>query len=267
MTEYRFEFKYVVDETVAKKAESLIRTYGLPPDPINPAGEYHVTSLYFDNFHLKDYYNKSGGFLRRKKIRGRVYEKDFNSSIKSVWLEAKERHDAETKKTRVQLSFEEWRELLVSGPEKFLRIHSGEDERKGNGSLQYILGAMIVIGRVPKVFVRYARRPYQGLYNNSKVRVTFDREMEARGVTSGDEFFDPNHYTQTDMGVYSKKDSWYAPRWFQFEPQRVIMEIKFASVMPPWFGEVVRFLEIERTSISKYARGVEVSRGYQVMPR
>src|SRR3989344_6838897 len=102
MTEYRFEFKYVVDETVAKKAESLIRTYGLSPDPINPAGEYHVTSLYFDNFHLKDYYNKSGGFLRRKKIRGRVYEKDFNSSIKSVWLEVKERHDAETKKKRGQ---------------------------------------------------------------------------------------------------------------------------------------------------------------------
>ncbi|MDO8574106.1 MAG: polyphosphate polymerase domain-containing protein, partial [bacterium] len=247
MTEYRFEFKYLTDISVARKAEALISSYGMTADPINPTGEYHVTSLYFDNFHLRDYYNKSGGFLRRKKIRARVYEKDFGASFETVWMETKERHDAETKKTRSKLSLDEWRELLTLGSEKFWQIH--KDKVEEDGALRYILGEMIKAGRSPKVFVRYQRKAYQSFYNDSKVRITFDQEMEAREVVSGDKFFP----------LYLQGGSWYTPRWFQFEPQRVIMEIKFSSVMPPWFGELVRFLEVERISISKYARGVEVS--------
>lgn len=253
MIEYRFEFKYVTDAAIAKKAESLVRSYGMVPDPAGFDGEYPVASLYFDNFHKRDYYDKSGGFLRRKKIRGRVYGKDFNVNPEAVWLEVKERHDAATKKTRFKISSDEWRELLVAGPDRFWMTH----KEKGNGDLSYILREMSVFNRNPAVFVRYIRRPYLGFYNGSKVRITFDRELEARGVFSGDRF----------STLYPGEVPWYISRWVQFEPHRVVLEIKFSSVMPPWFGELTRFLELERVSISKYARAIEASRVYQVMPR
>ena len=64
MTEYRFEFKYLLSPAAAQRAERFIHYAGLNTDPAVPCGSYVVTSLYFDNAVESDYYDKSGGFLK-----------------------------------------------------------------------------------------------------------------------------------------------------------------------------------------------------------
>jgi len=37
--------------------------------------------------------------------------------------------------------------------------------------------------------------------------------------------------------------------------------------LPGWFGDLISYLELERTSVSKYARAIEAVRWYQTIPR
>ena len=49
MTEYRFEFKYLLSPAAAQRAERFIHYAGLNTDPAVPCGSSVVSSLYFAN--------------------------------------------------------------------------------------------------------------------------------------------------------------------------------------------------------------------------
>lgn len=252
MTKYRFEFKYILDPVTARKAELFIQRAGMSVDPAAPHGSYIVTSLYFDNALQSDYYDKSGGFIHRRKVRVRTYSHGSDLTG-NVWFEIRERYDAMTRKIRYALSSSEW-EKFVSSPAGFLRAAS-PDVKQG---LWPIVREVILGNKRPEVLVRYSRRPYVGIFGGESTRITFDSRLEAH----------PARAVGSRYGICRKPDLWYpADYWVSIEQNRVIMEVKFTRSLPGWFPELIRFLELERVSISKYARSVEAVRRYQEMPR
>ncbi len=242
MIERRFEFKYLINPVVARRAESFIKSVGMKADVNAPGGEYTVSSLYFDTPQKQDYYDKSGGFLQRTKIRARIYASCLNNDTKHVWLENKERHDAFTWKTRVKISAPEFEELLARGAVGCWRFFAGRDDQK-EGEL--ILSKMILGNRRPLLVVQYRRRPYLGSHNGDRIRMTFD----------------------TDLQVCNKPELRNLFSWTPIERGSVILEVKFSKELPAWWGTLVKFLELERVSFSKYGRAVEELRSFHPMPR
>lgn len=241
MTEYRFEFKYILTPHEARVAEGFVRSAGMHEDDKAPLGFYPVTSLYFDTPHRGDYHDKSGGFLRRTKIRARIYAPRLTPEINEIWLEEKARHDAVTRKSRALLSQESFKRLLQKGAPALLRsLPVGDKE----GALP-LLSKIILGARQPALLVQYLRRPYVGFFQGERVRITFDYNLR----------------------VCAKPDLWYPFSWIPIEPNRVVMEVKFKSELPKWFGTLIKFLELERVSISKYGRAVEAVRSLHPIPR
>src|SRR3989344_6385343 len=173
MTEYRFEFKYLLSPAAAQRAERFIHYAGLNTDPTVPCGSYVVTSLYFDNAVESDYYDKSGGFLKRVKVRARTYEPVLNDRSQNVWLELKQRHDAAIKKIRIELRSEEWDTLLKKGASAlWLGIDAGR-----RAGIAPVIWELVGGVRRPKTFVRYLRRAYLGYTGGERIRLTFDSNL------------------------------------------------------------------------------------------
>jgi hypothetical protein len=240
MTEYRFEFKYLLDTALAKQVESFVKHHDIVPDPLayGQDGSYHVTSLYFDNDKQADYYDKKGGLLDRIKIRLRTHGPVLSHDTDKSWLELKKRHDAMIKKIRYPLSRGELQTLLRKGPESLWRTL---DDKKRK-DIAPILWEMMEKQRRPKTLVRYLRRAYVGWFKGERVRVTFDFGTEIATAHPSLSF---------------------SPRWLRVEPRGVILEIKTARSLPGWFGNLVQSMGLERISVSKYARSVEKAKWYE----
>lgn len=247
MTEYRFEFKYLLSPVIAAQVEAWIRAHGMSPDPYAPSGSYPVSSLYFDNFQKNDYADKSGGFRKRVKIRARSYQKNFDEHTDKIWLELKEKDDTVIKKIRLPLALDRWHKFLTGGPSFLLNDMIGRERQE----LYPILWEIVSKGRRPIILVRYLRRPYLAVFEGQRIRLTFDFGLEAKSV----------------QGVGLGPDLWYSADWVSVEPRKVIVEIKFAKNLPSWFGDLIKYLELERTGMSKYARAIEAIRWYQTIPR
>lgn len=256
MIEHRFEFKYLLNPITARQAERFVVHQGLNPDPLAPStdGSYYVTSLYFDNVKQSDYYDKKGGFLSRTKVRLRTHNPILNYDTKKSWLELKSRHDAMIKKIRCPIDQRELKTLLLEGPVILWRSISKEKQ----ADLAPILWEIIETQRIPKMLVRYLRRAYVGQFKGDRIRVTFDFGTEISpvsfltGLLAGEKL--PGRRKELSHG------------WLSAEPRQVILEIKATRSLPGWFGNLVRILELERVSVSKYARSVEMAKWYEATP-
>lgn len=230
MIERRFEFKYILDPVTALKAEEEIQRW-MQIDPAAKNNEYTVTSVYFDSPSLNDYYDKSGGFLKRKKARARIYEPYLTEATSGVWLEVKEKYNMSFVKSRVFVSRDEWANLLDNNINSLL---TAPREKQKKEALNKFIWHCLFEGRAPSYFVRYKRRPY--VYHwPEKTRVTFDYNVQAARQNG----LQNPHFTQP------------------VTKQAVIMEVKFASRLPWFINDIIKKLNLRRTSFSKYARGVD----------
>ncbi|MFC1756619.1 polyphosphate polymerase domain-containing protein [Patescibacteria group bacterium] len=177
----RFEFKYLMNEQKAISVLSVLKKLGMRPDPKSCSGgdnSYIVSSLYFDSWAWKDYQDKVGGFLSRKKIRLRFY----GDEPKDIWAEIKRKQDMSILKER---SHEIKKPLLM-----------------------YIIKE----GLKPKVLVRYKRRPLV-FGNSNNLRITFDSNIETCKTSS---FFYNKSMFPVGKGlvVMELKYNICIPRWF-----------------------------------------------------
>jgi len=108
----RFEFKYILDPVTANRAKSFVRRM-MWLDPYAKERLYTVTSVYFDTPQLTDYYDKSGGFLIRKKLRARIYEHSLNSETEHIWLDIKKKYDMAFIKEHIKITRQDWEDILA----------------------------------------------------------------------------------------------------------------------------------------------------------
>ncbi len=237
---YRFEFKYDINPRQAYLIERDIKKFGMKPDPniVSGTGEYFVTSLYYDSHDLSDYRDKAGGFIKRKKIRARIYE-PYLAKSDFVWLEIKHRFGPKNSKTRVKLSRPEFDRFIVDRDGVLLFKDWGEDIDKKND----ILWNFIKTSVKPKIAVRYKRRAFMN--DVGDLRITFDSNLET--------------CPKTDLNCVQPMVS--------VNSGRLAMEIKFCYLIPSWLKVIIEDYGLKTDTYSKYEKSSEAIYRYNPLLR
>lgn len=237
----RFEFKYTLDPIQEQALRAIVQKF-MQPDTaaIRNGGWYHVTSLYFDTPHLVDYYDKSGGYLIRKKLRARIYEPFLRPETPEIWLEIKKKYDMSFKKERVLISFKDWQNLKNHN---YTALLASPRTEHGKAVIQEFMWYVLQEGRRPSFFIRYQRHPYRDPH--SDLRITFDSHIEAH-----------RHHDLTQ------------PPFPKQIHTGTIMEVKFSRRgLPSWLGTTLRMYDLSRDVFSKYGVSIERLRSYNTVPR
>lgn len=215
---YRHEKKYTLSwnefQIINGKLKHVLQRDGNCP----PEG-YEVKSLYFDNPFDFALGQKVEGTDLRHKYRIRVYNNDF-SYLK---LEKKSKSNVMTYKDSVYLKKEEALGI-VEGDYNFLL----DDDNPLNNNFFYKLKHEQY---KPKVIVKYNRIAY--VYPVSNLRITFD--FMIKKTDRVEKFFN------TDNG-YMKV----------YDPNEVIMEVKFDHVLPSFVRSLIQSPNVMSTASSKY---------------
>ena len=240
----RFEFKYVIPNAEAREIHNQLLNHGMEPDPkstMYPEHTYPVTSLYFDTPSLEDYQDKAGGFLRRKKIRIRIYTPSLSEETPEIWLEKKEKYEMRITKNRILLGEKDYHDILRGS-----RLMLFASLRRRDLKEAETIFSSLWNGRMrPHLITRYLRTPLISK-KYSDIRITFDFNIEA--CRSKD-----LHYTQGMMPI--------------LPINKTVMEVKFSHILPFWFKTIIQELNLSRTSFSKYGKSVEAIYKYNPIPR
>ncbi len=234
----RFEFKYVLNSAQAHAARDIVAQLMERDPAAGTQGWYTVTSLYFDTPQLGDYYDKSGGFLERKKLRARIYAEYWDGKS-SVWIETKKKHDMAFQKTRALLSPEEWQELCSHSYATLLaRARPAKDQI----ALEEFVWYMLQEGRRPTAHVRYKRTPFLQ-EDDETLRITFDEDIRCARASD----LSPQPFADRIT-------------------EQIIMEVKFATRLPAWFHSMIKKLDIRRESFSKYGHSIDTFYRHNPLP-
>ena len=244
----RYEFKYVMNPELAERVESYIAGLGLSLDSNSTDGPYIVNSLYLETPFLDDFQDKEASLLIRKKMRIRIYEKMWNTSLKRVWLEIKNKRNFHIYKERTGLPGE--------GVSRFLHANDVfallDSESRGVVDNQSVLKKFAYICAKdryqPHVVVQYLRTAYLDTFA-SKVRVTFDKNLVCG-------------FAEESLLGHTAS----VPVVYNDTINTVIMEVKFNGTLPWWFRTMIDVFDLHRVDFSKYNHSVTMLRNLHGIP-
>lgn len=229
----RHELKYVINEAQAAAMIACVRPF-VPPDVHARSGGYPIVSLYLDSSDLRLCRESLDGVKNRFKLRVRSYS-DAPDTLCS--FEIKRRLNRIIAKTRSWVSRAEVAALVGGASSPAARVGARE------ASLAQFLYYRTRLRAAPVLRVRYMRQAFESTCGNP-LRLTFDRQLQFN-VTS-----------KPNVGMNGGG-------WQPFPGQPVVLEIKFTGRFPAWLGRVVRALEIQDQSFSKYALSVKYACGWR----
>ena len=229
----RFEYKYLVSEARAQWARAVASAHLIPDPHADTAhgNAYPVYSLYLDSPGLALYHKSRSGTKNRFKLRVRYYD---GLQSTPAFLEVKARRNDVIRKLRAPVWKAAVGDVLSSfcmGLEQLC-----EASAAGLGALGQFCELGLALGARPTAVVRYEREAYVEP-GGGPLRLTLDREIAC---------------LHTDhAGLETGGAGWLAlrNRW-------VVLEVKFTDTFPLWAGEMVRALELTRTSVAKYVQSV-----------
>ncbi len=214
---YRTEYKYLINAKQIQILRSRIKNLFCIDTYCNNENKYNVSSLYFDNYLNKCFYENETGCDPRHKYRIRIY----NNSLDLIRFEQKNKINNKIIKYRCDLSFEQ-ADKLIKGK---YRINILKDHTL----IENFAIKMINEQFKPVVVVSYDRYPY--VYKNSNVRVTFDTNI---CFSKQVHHFLNNNFIR--MPLYNIS----------------IMEIKYDSYIPDFILKILDVENLQRISFSKY---------------
>lgn len=237
----RYEIKYPIRERLIPSISTMLSTYGMKLDEqaaLTAQQSYVVTSLYFESPELTSYYDKSGGFLDRQKIRIRIYERNLDDAGDAIFLEQKTKHDMNIKKIRTQITREDYADLIAGNTTQVALRH------KGNAILQTIAHALRLSNARPHMVVQYTRTPFVST-TRPFFRITFDT-----GLRTG---------RSSDLRDVRGME--------KFQGGEAVMELKYNAFLPTWFMRILTAFDLSRDAFSKYALGMETLYRFHSLPR
>lgn len=226
----RYELKYHIGEAKAQAIEQFIKPY-IHLDryaKLQPDGAYPIVSLYLDSQDFRLCRESMIGKKNRFKLRIRSYDDDTSTPY---FFEIKRRLNNIIIKSRVRVTHDNMPALLAGRslpPQKYKA-----DEQ----TLRQFQLYMQCINAKPAIRVRYKRKAYEDDSDN-RIRVTFDRFL--------------CHNTGSEPIVMFNGIGWQRHRF-----NDVILELKFTARYPAWLSRMVKYFDLRRESISKYATSVK----------
>ncbi len=216
---FRHEYKYIIPYeemlNLRKELESVAT--------LDRGDSYIVRSLYFDTPDDKDYYDKQGGEMIRKKVRLRIYDVNDNKAK----LEIKGKYD-----------YHQLKESLVISKSDAINIINGNYDSllMMDNDLAKRLYVFFMTGYRPKVIIEYDRMAF---ITTTTTRITFDYNIKKSN--DFDDFYSDkiNYFELTD-------------------PKDVILEVKFDRFLEPYLSKILMRHVSRYQSVSKYVMGRNV---------
>jgi SPX domain protein involved in polyphosphate accumulation len=226
----RYELKYLINESKAAAIEQFIEPY-VRLDyycQIQPSGSYPVVSLYLDSDNLRLCRESLHGHKNRFKLRIRSYtdEPDYPN-----FLEIKRRANTVIMKSRAEVRPCNVAPLLTH------RLLNPQSNGSNGETIKQFMLYMNSISGGPVIRTRYKRQAFEDIVDE-RVRITFDRNL---------------CYKITPIADVSLNGT----GWQQMLLNKVVLEIKFTSRYPPWLSQMVKYFDLRKQSLSKYARSIK----------
>lgn len=230
--EYRFEFKYLVSDSLLPKLREMITPY-IDLDTHVEHKETHtysVRSIYFDTPNFDYYFDKLEGIGKRKKVRLRVYHENTDESI--AFLEVKRKYEVPLKKFRAPLKSEDIIKLFQSGDTENLTIgnlSNFENAKEYSNLFFYFLHRENL---KPVVLISYDREPYNSKFDPT-TRITFDKNLRSFPSPKLEDIY------REDILINSL-------------PGQFILEVKFNHTFPRWMKSIIAQFGLRSEAVSKY---------------
>lgn len=217
--EFRHEYKYYINYGDYIVLRQRLRAV-LQSDPhADENGEYHIRSLYFDNYSDKALREKLDGVNIREKFRIRYYNHDLNV----ILLEKKSKINGLCNKQSVNITKEQAQKI----------IHS-EIEWMGKSKehlLVELYAKMCYEQLRPKVIVDYTREPF--IFPAGNVRITLDRDIRT-GLSDVDAL-------NPDVITIPAGDA------------KILLEVKYDAFLPTVVRDILQLNDRRANAFSKYA--------------
>lgn len=217
MSDYRHEFKYMVDVYDQQVILSKVRSVLQSDTHSDPSGIYTVRSLYFDDIDSSCFYENDSGIDDRAKYRIRYYNDDPGM----LRLEKKIKKNGMTRKESCLITEDEYHSLYDGKA-----VGLSDDPVKDR-----LMSEFSVRGLRPKVIVTYERIPF--VYGPGNVRITFDTNLSASYEIDG--FLNR---------TYRKRPV--------YDPGHCILEVKFDEYLPLHIQDTIQVNGLNRSRFSKY---------------
>lgn len=224
----RFEIKFLVSKAQREKILDVACSR-LAPDEFSGGGTtYPVVSLYYDSPERDCYWEKLQGVKSRRKLRVRCYGGNGGSIPPTFFIEVKHKFEGRGVKRRVGLP----RDVALSiGRGEPVELPLPDHERR---IIEECLG-LVRHRRFQGVCVlRYDRQAFEGLEEDSDLRITFDQgvcfRMHNLDLRADDRRFEH----------------------FLIHRDQTIMEVKVTRAVPYWLMRLVSQAGCRPVGFSKY---------------
>lgn len=234
MQAQRFELKYLISEDKALAVRDFVASFLLldPYGARQPGNFYPVHSLYLDSDDFALHQSTVNGDKNRFKLRLRFYE---NRPAAPIYFEIKRRMNNTITKERAPIRRESVGRLLAGQMPAISDLAGGDAQNLV--AAQSFVRELSQLGAKPRVHVSYQREAWLPYDGGNSVRVTLDRRVRSCLETTAKFVTDMDHF----VSVFGEE---------------VVLELKFTSRFPPWFGDLVRALGLRQTSAAKYVDGL-----------
>jgi hypothetical protein len=226
----RYELKYHICEAKAQAIEQFIKPY-IHLDrysKLQPDGAYPIVSLYLDSQDFRLCHESMTGKKNRFKLRIRSYDDDIGTPY---FFEIKRRLNNIIIKSRVRVTYDNMAAILAGRSVPPAKYKADEE------TLRQFRLYMQYINARPAIRIRYMRKAYEDDSDN-RVRVTFDRLLCHNAGSKPIVMFN-------------------GTGWQRHNLNNVILELKFTARYPAWLSRMVKYFDLRRESISKYATSVK----------
>jgi hypothetical protein len=230
----RYELKYIINEAQVAAIEYYVRPF-LELDrysKLQRGGFYPIVSLYLDSSDLRLCRETLTGVKNRFKLRIRSYTDEPEYPR---FFEIKRRLNQVIFKSRARVT-EEDVAMLARG-----RLLNSKSYATDEAALNQFQLYVASINAGPMVLIRYLRKAYESP-DATRVRVTFDRELCYKVTTK----------PEVRLGGTGWQHSVITDTYN-------ILEIKFTGTFPLWLSRMVSHLDLQISSVSKFATSMQQS--------
>ena len=216
---FRHELKYFINYHEYHTLRNKLRIIMKQDKHSDEDGNYHIRSLYFDDYNDTALYEKQSGILQRKKYRIRFY----NLLDNVIKLEKKSRIGQFVRKDSLLLNRSQVNKIMNFNYKFLLKLDN-------KLATEFYFDLTNKLYR-PKVIVDYIREAFVLDFNN--IRVTFDKHLKT-GLSSKDLF-------NSNLMLVNAIDE-----------AQTIIEIKFSNMLPDYLKSTLQVQSSQRNAISKY---------------
>ena len=216
---YRHEIKYFISETDYISISHRLKHVMQKDANADANGQYHIRSLYFDNYNNKALFDKIAGVNEREKFRIRFYNHDTSF----MRLERKSKLSGYTLKKSCPITHDQCNGL-INGDLSSIK-------NSGYPLMREFEQKIIRQKLQPVTIVDYTREIY--IYPPGNVRVTFDKNIRT-GIF--------NTQAITDIPTIPAA----------MDTQDIVMEVKFDEFLPEIISHLIQTNEQRTVAVSKY---------------